>query len=166
MMTPARFIEIGLEPALEMLPAKMDSPEARAMVLAICLQESRFKHRRQMEGGPARGWAQFEHAGGIVGVLNHMQTRPHIMRVLDALGYDYGSDTSYAAIEHNDVLCAAYARLNLWWLPQALPAEGATQAAWIQYINAWRPGKPHRDTWDQYFADAWAVVKYLGRVTA
>jgi hypothetical protein len=164
-MTPSLFISLGLEPVLKFLPLRMDSPEARAMVLAICLQESRFIHRRQMNGGPARGFAQFEHGGGIVGVLNHVQTRSHIMRVLDALGYDYGSDTSYAAIEHNDVLCAAYSRLLLWTLPGALPVEGNAQLAWMQYMEAWRPGKPHRDTWDAYFAQAWATVKLTGGVS-
>ena len=47
-----------LPAAFALLPTRMDSPEARALVTAICLQESALKHRRQI-GGPARGLAPF-----------------------------------------------------------------------------------------------------------
>lgn len=46
----------AIEPALSLLPARMDSSRARAMLLAIGLQESRFEYRRQMNNGPARGF--------------------------------------------------------------------------------------------------------------
>lgn len=162
-MTPSLFIEMSLVPALALLPERMNSREAWAMVVAVCLQESQFKHRRQMAGGPGRSWAQFEHGtevtrGGVTGVLMHPESRPHIRHVLDVLGYDYSADTSYAAIEHNDVLCAAYARLLLWTLPQALPKMGEAQRGWDQYYSAWRPGIPRRESWDGYFEQAWAVV--------
>ena len=41
----------AIEPALLLLPARMESPQAVVMLLAIGLQESRFTHRRQI-GGP------------------------------------------------------------------------------------------------------------------
>lgn len=162
-MTPSLFIDTALVPALALLPEKMNSREAWAMVVAVCLQESQFRYRRQMGNGPARGWAQFEHGtevtrGGVTGVLMHPTSRPHIRHVLDVLGYDYSADTSYAAIEHNDVLCAAYARLLLWTLPQALPQIGDAQRGWDQYIAAWRPGMPRRESWDEYFYRAWGFV--------
>ncbi len=158
-MTPMVFTEIGLNPALKMLPPEMDSVAARAMVIAICLQESKLLYRRQMNDGPARGFAQFEMGGGILGVLTHAQTRPHIEHVLTTLGYNHSLETSYAAIEHNDVLCAAFARLLLWTVPGALPGETSAQLGWTQYLSAWRPGKPHHATWGICFERGWASAK-------
>lgn len=158
-MTPEFFIEHALAPALKLLPAKMDTPAARAMVVAICLQESRLQHRRQING-PARGYAQFEQGGGVRGVLTHPASQPHIQAVLAALDYgpNTGADECYIAIEHNDILAAAFARLLLWTLPGHLPARNAPGIAWSQYVSAWRPGKPHRDTFDAFYEQAWEVV--------
>jgi len=140
--------------ALGMLPAKMNSAEAKAMMIAIALQESRFEHRRQIEG-PAHGFWQFEAGGAVYGVLRHEATRDHIRVVCDALCYKPEALTCYYAIEHNDILAAAFARLLLWSLPGKLPARGDAQLGWQQYLDAWRPGKPHADTWPRLFAEAW-----------
>ncbi|MCR4331686.1 MAG: lytic transglycosylase domain-containing protein [Sulfuricaulis sp.] len=139
-----------------LLPLAMDSPQAKAMLMAIAMQESRFDERRQI-GGPARGFWQFEF-GGIRGVLNHKQSQPLIRSVLDRLDYDHKPDTSYAAIEHNDVLAFAYARCLLWTLPDPLPAQHETEEGWRQYADAWRPGRPHRATWNAFFTQAWKMV--------
>lgn len=137
----------------------MDSRAARAMVLAICLQESRLTHRAQV-GGPARGYAQFELGGGVRGVLTHPASRPHIQAVLAALDYTTAAsaEACWIAIEHNDILAAAFARLLLWTLPGALPAQDAPGAGWAQYIAAWRPGKPHRETWNAFYDQAWRMT--------
>jgi len=158
-MTPEFLLQNALSPALRLLPANMGSREAVAMCIAIALQESRIKHRRQING-PARGYWQFEQGGGVRGVLTHPASKPHIQAVLSALDYDQASDAGacYVAIEHNDILAAAFARLNLWWLPDPLPAQNAPGAGWSQYIKAWRPGKPHRDTWDAFYEQAWEIV--------
>lgn len=141
--------------ALAMLPLKMTSPAAAPMLLAIGLQESRFEHRRQI-GGPACGFWQFERGGGVRGVLNHPSSKPHIESALTAMGYNFSPDTSYGAIEHNDILACVFARLLLWTLPQALPKHDDADGAWHQYISAWRPGKPHRATWNAFYDQAWA----------
>jgi hypothetical protein len=71
------FMHHGLTPALSLLPPRMDTPEARALVLAICLQESGGLYNRlQIGGGPARGYPQFEKGakakpGGVYALLNH-----------------------------------------------------------------------------------------------
>lgn len=158
-MTPESFIQNALVPALRILPLKMDSPAARAMILAICLQESRLKYRRQVNG-PARGYAQFEQGGGVRGVLTHPVTKPHIQVVLTTLDYSPDSDAMdcYVAIEHNDILAAAFARLLLWTLPQALPVQNAAGSGWTQYMEAWRPGKPVRETWNGFYEQAWEIV--------
>lgn len=61
-----------IEPALLLLPAKMESPQAVVMLLAIGLQESRFAYRRQMRNGPAKSFWQAEQSGGMVtGLLRY-----------------------------------------------------------------------------------------------
>ncbi len=148
-----------IEPALGFLVPSMDSRAARAMLIAIGLQESGFDHRRQ-SGGPARGYWQFEQGGGVHGVLSHPATRPHAQLVLGML--DYPEQTSidcYLAITHNDILAACFARLLLWTLRDPLPIEGEYDEAWQQYFLAWRPGKPHRETWNGHYAVAWELVR-------
>jgi|SRR3990167_2418012 len=159
-MTPENLIQNAILPALKLLPGKMDSPAARAMLIAIALQESRIAHRAQI-GGPARGYWQFEMYGGVKGVLNHPASQAHIRSALLALDYspDSKEPACYIAIEHNDVLAACFARLLLWTLPQPLPAQNNPAGGWSQYIAAWRPGKPHRDTFDGFYADAWDLAK-------
>ena len=139
-----------------LLPPRLDSPEAKAMMIAIAMQESRWDERRQI-GGPARGFFQFEF-NGVKGVLNHKSAGPFIKHVLDRLDYDHKPETSYVAIEHNDPLAFAYARCLLWTLPGLLPGRGEVDEGWEQYIEAWRPGKPRRSTWDKFFNDAWNIV--------
>lgn len=142
--------------AASLLPPAMDTAAAWAMLFAIGLQESRLDARRQI-GGPARGFWQFEF-GGVRGVLDHPASAPLIRSVLDRLDYDYLPDTTYTAIEHNDVLAFAYARCLLWTLPGALPQRGETQKAWGQYIEGWRPGAPKPLTWPENFARSWKVA--------
>jgi hypothetical protein len=158
-MTPTFFLQRALVPAMTLLPLTMDSLEARAMVIAICLQESRLIYRQQL-GGPAHGYAQFELGGGVRGVLTHAASKRLAQAVLGALDYSPGASPAevYAAIEHHDILAAALARLLLWTLPQPLPGQNAPDLGWQQYLQAWRPGKPHRDTWDGFFNQAWATV--------
>lgn len=146
-----------LPAAYALLPEKMKSQAATAMSLAIGLQESRFKHWVQV-GGPAHGYWQFEKGGGVRGVLSHPASRPHILFVCDKLGYVPDSTTLYAAIVDDDVLAACMARLLLYTLPGKLPAPGDPEGSWMQYVEAWRPGKPHRHTWDAFYDQAWEIA--------
>jgi hypothetical protein len=134
----------------------MDSIEAKAMMFAIPMQESRWDARRQI-GGPAHGFAQFE-LSGIRGVLNDKASQPLIRSVLDRLDYDYKPETSYAAIEHNDVLCLAYMRCLLWTIHDPLPEQGNAEEGWIQYLECWRPGAPRHATWAGFYAEAWKMA--------
>ncbi len=140
-------------PALALLPARMNSPAAVALLLAIGLQESRLTHRRQI-GGPARGLWQFERGGGVRGVLEHPSSKALAAAVCEARGVEPIASRVYDALEDDDVLAAAFARLLLWTDPKPLPAMGDTQAGWDCYIRTWRPGKPHRRTWDALYAQA------------
>lgn len=144
----------AIAPALALLPAKMSGSRAEQMLLSIGLQESRFEYRRQMGNGPARGFWQFEKGGGVRGVLEFTTTKVLARAVCQARGIAPTADAVHAALEHDDVLAAAFARLLLWTDPKPLPAVGEVQQAWDLYIRTWRPGKPHRQTWDELYARA------------
>jgi hypothetical protein len=150
-MTIKHFIE----PGLSLLPERMDTPEARIMLVAIGLQESRFEYRFQI-GGPARGFWQFEKGGGVAGVITHGSTRESIARVCSDLRFECTPESCYIAIAYSDALACVFARLLLWTLP--LPLPGNTDSAWNQYLQAWRPGKPHPEMWDGHYAKAKKMV--------
>lgn len=149
---------------MRLLPIGMDSPAARAMLVAIGLQESRFIHRRQIKG-PARGFLQFERGGGVRGVLTHPATAQTARQLADTLCYPADEHTLYAALEHNDVLALAFGRLLLWTLPGRLPGPQEPVEGWRQYMESWRPGKPHEGTWQAFYAEAWTRVEPNQRLT-
>lgn len=153
----ARFI---IPAAYSLLPPRMNSPKATAMLLAIAGQESNFVCRKQGNSGPARGFWQFEKAG-VRGVAQHTSSREHLKAALAGLQYSASVGqvaALHAIVEHNDVLAAVFARLLLWTLPDRLPTRDDPRAGWAQYISAWRPGKPHPETWDHHFTVAWSIV--------
>lgn len=162
-MTLHEIIRLGIDPALELLPARMDTVAARVMLLANGLQESRFQHRRQI-GGPARGFWQFEKGtrasrGGVWGVFLHPASKDHLAALCRARSVACDPDAIYAALEYDDVLAAGVARLLLWTDPKALPAVGDVEAAWALYLRTWRPGKPHPKTWPALYAQAMAALE-------
>jgi hypothetical protein len=150
--------------ASDLLPEKMRSPHATAMLLAIALQESGAAHRRQV-GGPARGFWQFERAG-VAGVRQHAATHDHLTAAMVTLRYAPTSTTEnlQQALADNDVLACVFARLLLWTLPDALPSSDNPGEGWRQYLAAWRPGKPHPSVWPDLYRTAWSIVNApLGR---
>lgn len=140
------------------LPARLDSPEARVMLLAIGLQESRFAHRQQI-GGPARGLWQFERGGGIKGVLTHAASKVLAAAYCAVAGVSATPEAAYKAVGENDVLACQFARLLLLTDPRALPALGDEQGAWAYYLRNWRPGKPHPKTWAALYQQALRAVR-------
>lgn len=159
------IIHKAINPAFELLPAKMDTDAARVMLLAIGLQESRFEYRFQkVHGdpyarGPAKGFWQFERGGGVIGVCTHRHTKELAEAVCKARGVPVDSPLIHARLEFDDVLAAAFARLLLWADSKPLPGVDADhETAWDCYIRSWRPGKPHRHTWDAFHTQARAQV--------
>ena len=146
-----------IEPSLRILPPMMTSDAAKAMLLAIGMQESRLTHRKQI-GGPAMGLWQFERGGGVAGVLRHPATQVHAAEVCWRLGNAGTTASVYHGLASDDVLAACFARLLLWTLPVPMPERGDVVGAWGQYIAAWRPGKPHPATWADFYREAWDVV--------
>lgn len=162
-MTPRDVLESAIVPALALLPAGMDTDRARVMLVAIGLQESRLTYRRQI-GGPARGLWQFERGteksrGGVWGVYLHPGSRELLRSLCAARHVIFTPDAIYAALESDDVLAAGVARLLLYTDPKQLPALTDAEGAWRLYTErTWRPGKPHRKTWDGFHAQAVEAV--------
>lgn len=129
---------------LVLLPAKMDTIEARAMLVAINLQENP-QRLEQQTGGPARGDYQMERGGGVHGVLNHSAVKDLAAAACKSCGVSATEEAVYQAIGKDRVLAAALARLLLWADSNAMPALGDAEAAWTLYLSAWRPGAAKRD---------------------
>lgn len=150
-MTPYRLLKTAIIPALADLESAgiKDSFEARRFLLAIALQESGLKHRRQVvggsESGPAASFWQFEKSGGCRGVLCHKLTAPRMLALCENYRITPNEADLWEAMRYQDVVAAAAARLLIFTLPWALPS--AAVDGWKQYLEAWRPGKPRPDTW-------------------
>ncbi len=158
-MKPSDLLSTAIIPALARL--NMDSIEARRFMLAIALQESGLKHRRQVsadgsENGPASSFWQFEKNGGCKGVLTHRTTAPIMRQVCDDFNVEPTALTLWEAMRYQDIVAACAARLLIFTLPTSLPKTAAD--GWAQYLDAWRPGKPHPATWAGHWATATAAV--------
>lgn len=164
-MIPSHVLS-AIDAALGLLPREMDTPEARVMLLAIGLQESRFQHRRQLikRGGellplgPATGYWQFERGGGCRGIVDHPASRYWVYRICSTREVAFTATAIWRFLERDDVLAAAAARLLLFTDPRRLPELGDEKGAWNLYLRTWRPGKPHRATWPALYAEALAEV--------
>ena len=144
--------------ALALLPPPLDTSDARLMMVAIGMQESRFLYRRQLRG-PARGFWQFEQGGGVLGVLSHPASRELAAQLCEARGVAPVASAVYGQLEHDDVLAAGFARLLLYTDRRRLPERGQEQTAWSYYLHNWRPGKPHPESWPDLYAIAMSEVK-------
>lgn len=160
-------VTAAVDQALKLLPGKMDTPEARVMLFAIGLQESGFEYRRQviksggllLPLGPAKGYWQFERRGGCYGVVSHFASRYWMADVCAARNCAFTSAALWDAIENDDVLAAAAARLLLFTDQHRLPALSDVEGAWKYYLRVWGPGKPHPTEWPGRYAKALAHVK-------
>ena len=144
----------------------MDSKEARVMLLAIGLQESRFTATRQLVGnppkpiGPAKSNWQGERGGGMVyGVRVHRATKDLAHELYKLHGVQANDQAIWDAIEFDQVLACGLARLLLYSDPFKLPALGEQGLAWALYIRTWNPGKPKPETWPEFYQRALAFVR-------
>ena len=159
-MTLDEITRLAINPALAMLPAKMDTPAARVLLLAIALQESRLAYRRQLGDGPARGFWQFEQGtaasrGGVWGVYLHPASAPGLRELCARRHVTPTPAEIWRAIEFDDILAAAVARLLIYTDAPPLPALGNQAGAWDLYAKrCWRPGKPHPQTWGGCYQQA------------
>lgn len=153
-MKPADFLTTIVTPALEQLHALGGPPvttEAQRFIVAIAMQESgpqlnaRYQGSPAASPGPARGWWQFEQGGGVTGVLNHATTKPLAAKICDHCAVVAQPAAAWRSLEGHDDLATMFARLLIMTEPRALPKSAAE--GWSQYLNLWRPGKPHENTW-------------------
>lgn len=170
-------VKSAISRALYILPHQMYTPEARVMLYAIGLQESRFQHRRQLikKGGqllpigPAKSYWQGELTGGMCsGIKKHPASRYWTHHLCEARGVKFTARDIWNAIEHDDVLAAGCARLLLFTDPKRLPEVGDEKGAWLLYLRTWRPGAWDRGTpeqrkelraeWSQHYPEALAEV--------
>lgn len=150
----------AVQDAFALLPSKMDTPAARVIHAAIGYQETKYLTRRQYGDGPAAGYWQFER-GGIKGVMLHAATARLAMEVCEARGVEFNSEKIWAALQVDDVLAAAFARLLMWTDAGPLPKLGDQQAAWHLYADkarTWSPGKPHPEDWPASYKFGMGVV--------
>lgn len=153
------ILRTAVNPALSLLPPRMDSDAARVELLAITLQEADAIHRVQHGGGPAHGLWQFEEGGGVLGVMRHPSSRDYARAVCACRRVPFIQRTVWEALPHDDILAAALARLLLWTDFRPLPSVDAPAAeGWAYYERNWRPGKPHPEKWPACHAAARAQV--------
>lgn len=147
-----------IEPAFRVLPPMMASDEARAMLLAIHLQEDPQQRRRQWPSGPARGLWQFERIG-VAEVLRNRSTMEHAAGVCWKLGNAGTTASVYNQLAYDDVLACCFARLALWRFKGPLPKENENAYGWRQYLTIWAPGESRPDDWPENFRRAWGAVR-------
>ena len=146
-----------LQDAYALLPAKMNSPEATLLLLAIQRQEDPQQLRYQKVArtaktlpenvvsadwakGPARGLLQFEQGGGVKGVIGHPSAWRQAQAVCQARGVLFSAGAIWRTLETDDVLALALGRLLLWTDSGKLPEIGEEQQAFDCYLRTWRPG--------------------------
>jgi len=166
-MTPDLFLRIAVTPALELLPESLRSNEAKAFLVAICLQESQLVRRRQMAGGPAHSFLQFE-LGTVELVWKHESTKKAASAICDTLSIPKAPLGVFVAMEYHDILACYFGRLLLMTVPRPLPIKGDVENSWSEYVRTWRPGAVAKGgesaaraqmRWPGNYYDAWRVVQ-------
>lgn len=163
-MTPQRLYQTAIRPALDELAALgiPSSPQAARFLLAVAIQESGLRHRRQvtgssgLENGPAVSFLQGEITGGLIDMLNRPATRNYMKAICEAYNVTPTPAGLWEAIRYQDIVAFAAGRLLIYTLPFKLPAT--QDEGWAQYKRAWAPGKPKPDTWPAAWALATATV--------
>lgn len=164
-MTPQRLYQTAIRPALDEL-AQLGIPssqQAARFLLAIAIQESGLKHRRQVvsggaENGPAVSFLQGEITGGLIDMLNRPVTSKYMRAICEAYNVTPTPAGLWEAIRYQDIVAFAAGRLLIYTLPSKLAVT--EQEGWLQYMSAWRPGKPHPERWPAAWALASATVGF------
>lgn len=151
-MKPNTLLQTAIRPALSELEAFgiKTGVQAERFLLAIALQESGLRYRRQVvaggaENGPASSFWQFEKGGGCKGVLAHRLTAQPMAAICAAYNVAPDAQSLWEAMRFQDIVAACAARLLVYTLPGSLPTT--EDQGWAQYLSAWRPGKPHPEAW-------------------
>lgn len=172
MVSPVSFLINIIDPGLKFLDSvggPSPSNEARRFLLAIAQQESgpnlnaRYQGSPSTTPGPARGFWQFESGGGCAGVLTHRASKDLASVVCERLFVQKHNTAVHRALEGHDLLSVSFARMLIMTTPKALPKT--SQEGWQQYLDLWRPGKPHVDVWPINWSNADRAVGEAGPIS-
>ena len=155
-MSPRNFLVRAIEPGLALVPGYMVSDAARVLLMAIAGQEMGLSQRAQIVASgppPGLGYWSFQ-ADGTADV---MQRQPSLMAAICAT-LDVPTTSVWTALQYNDALACAVARLCLWTDPAPLPAIGDQAGGWNYYLTNWRPGRPDQSRWGAAYGVAQATV--------
>lgn len=147
MSTPTEILEGPMAEGRRLLPTLRWTADVCVIMIAIGLQESAFKVRRQYNNGPAAGYWQFERGGGVRGVMRHSASSGLARQVVDERGVPWDETAIWTALQYDDVLAACFARLLLWTDHRPIPTRTDVDGQYAYYERNWRPGKPHKNDW-------------------
>lgn len=169
MVSTVAFLTDIIDPGLEFLRSlggPQVTAEARRFLLAIAQQESgpqlnaRYQGSPSTSPGPARGFWQFEQGGGVAGVRGHNSSKNLAAAICDRCAIQNQNQAVWRSLEAHDLLAVSFARLLVLTSPKALPKT--QQEGWQQYLDLWRPGKPHPDSWPSNWSNADKAVQSVG----
>lgn len=116
-----------------------------------------YCHGRILRLGVSPAANRLREGGGVRGVLKHPSTKRIIQDVIFKLGIH--AEECYNCLAEDDDLAAAFARLLLYTDPKPLPSLTSDPGeSWEYYLRNWKPGKPHRETFDAFLLHAREAV--------
>lgn len=154
--TPQTVLAKVIVPAFALLPAQMDTPQARVMLLAIGGQESGYRTRQQ-DNGPAHGLWQNERPIQQL-LIDNKASAAEVYALCKSRAVSPLAHDMYWALLTDDIFAADIARLILWCNAEPLPELGDCAGAWRYYDQTWRPGKPRPADWPDNYRAALAAV--------
>jgi len=163
-VTPSAFLSSFLIPGLQwcsQVPGwKIPSdPRATLFLLAAAGQESDWQDIAQYGGGPGRGpWQDEPETCGEI--LGNSASTAMALAVCDALSISPTQTAvwSHIIVASDMVLATAFARLDLWCDPFALPSYGNLEDCYDTYIRVWQPGLPSLSRWKTVYPQALAAM--------
>jgi hypothetical protein len=132
--------------------------EREVLLVAIAIQESELKYRRQHRNGPARSLWQIEPTTA----LDCLVRCSVALEVWESMGFKLDANawspfgSACIALQFSDVGACAIAAGILRITPGRLPEVGDQDGAFAYYLKAWRPGVPRKDDWPASYRAALA----------
>ncbi len=129
-----------VEPALKELSRitkrSFDSKDAVHLLVGTALQESLLIHRRQIGGGPARGFFQMEPSTHDDIFKNYLAFRKSLKQAVESFQWPFFS--SSFQLQYNDRYAAVMARVHYARVPASIPSFSDVKAManyWKTYYN-------------------------------
>ena len=149
-MTPELLHSLIVRPVVEELKWPQ-APERELLLVAIAIQESKLKDRKQLPFGPALSLWQIEPKTAVDCLKRCMRALELWKELVIAGALEYH-------LIHNDLAACAVAAGILRITPGKLPEVGDENGAWEYYQKAWRPGKPGPERWNGSYTKALDVM--------